>query len=356
VKSETNSHSDNANKVISNKSVQVARLTSGTSSTPAQTTGVRATNGTFSDRVRVTFNPVAGATVYRVYRCLTSGQTCGAAIGYPSTNTFDDKKGIPGTVYFYRVRACNPSACGVLSAANTGFSSTAPGKPTTVRATDGTYTDKVRVTFDTVAGATVYRVFRCLSTGQTCGTPIGYPKAGVFDDTKGNPGTVYYYRVRACTSTACGLFSAANTGFRKTELTKPTGVRASDGAYPLRVRVTWNKVTGATVYRVFRCETTGPSCGSPVAFQKVPVFDDFKGKSGVVYYYRVRACTKTTCGKFSAANSGYRGSLPSAEADQIMLDANDVPIPVLNNYGRLLLIMLMLGIAWRLMLQRYGTK
>ncbi|MCK5360937.1 MAG: hypothetical protein KAJ95_09950, partial [Gammaproteobacteria bacterium] len=88
-----------------------------------------------------------------------------------------------------------------------------PAKPTGIKATDGTFSDRVRVTFNPVAGAKVYRVFRCLSAGQTCGSPIGFPKTGTFDDTKGVPGTVYYYRVRACNATACSLFSAFNKGF-----------------------------------------------------------------------------------------------------------------------------------------------
>jgi len=73
--------------------------------------------------------------------------------------------------------------------------------------------------------------------------------------------------------------------------------------------VTWNKVKGASVYRVFRCPTMGLNCGPPVAYQTNPVLDDFKGDSGVVYYYRVRACN-TTCGLFSVADAGHRGSIP----------------------------------------------
>ena len=179
--------------------------------------------------MRITFNTVEGATVYRVFRCVTAGQTCGSPIGFPKTGTFDDTGGVGGTVYFYRVRACTPTTCGKFSSANTGFSSTgsaAPAKPTNIKATDGTFTGKVRVTFNTVTGATVYRVFRCLTAGQTCGSPIGFPKAGLFDDMKGVSGTVYYYRVRACNPTTCGLFSAANTGHRGSI----PGVQAGAGA------------------------------------------------------------------------------------------------------------------------------
>ena len=325
---------------------------SGTPDELDKPTNIRATDGTFSDRVRITFNTVAGATVYRVFRCLTTaGNACGSPIGFPKTGTFDDTKGVAGTVYYYRVRACDATSCSKFSVANTGFASAAPAKPTNIRATDGTFADRVRITFNTVAGATVYRVFRCLTTaGNTCGSPIGFPKAGTFDDTKGVPGTVYYYRVRACTATVCGKFSVANTGFSSAAPAKPTMVRATDGTFSDKVRITFNTVAGATVYRVFRCLTTaGNACGSPIGFPKTGVFDDRKGDSGIVYYYRVRACNSTKCGLFSAANTGYRGSLPGMKAGEggDVVNASHhttTAIPVLSGVlGRTVFLLMILG-------------
>jgi len=271
-------------------------------------TGIRATDGTFTDRVRVTFSTVSGATVYRIFRCPDNGNNCGSPIGFPKTGSFDDKNAAPGTVYYYRVRACNPTECGKFSVANTGFVSTAPAAPTNVRATDGVYVNRVNLTWNTVTGATVYRVYRCVDNGPNCGSPVGYPKANVFNDLKAAPGKVYFYRVKACSSSDCSNFSAANAGFIAKQPDKPSGIRATDGTYEDRVEVSWNPVTGATVYRVFRCMDTGPACGSPIGFPKGTTFTDKEGSSGTVYYYRVRACTTKHCSKFSVANAGHRGS------------------------------------------------
>jgi len=333
---------------------------------PAKPTGIKATDGVFPDKVRVTFNTVAGATVYRVFRCTTAGQTCGNPIGFPKNGTFDDTGGAPGVIYFYRVRACNSNGCGKFSSSNTGFRSAGsvlPGKPAMVRATDGSFPDKVIVTFNTVSGATVYRVFRCTTDGQTCGSPIGFPRSGTFEDTNGDPGKVYYYRVRGCNSSGCGKFSAYNTGFRSTGSAvpgKPTTVRASDGNFPARVRVTWDKVMGAFNYRIYRCPMKTGDCGSPAAFTKNLVLDDRNGTAGVVYYYRVRACTQTgRCGKYSAQNPGHRGTIPSAtgaagiEAD-IMMRGSAVAIPALSgNFGRTVLILMLLGFGMVLIKRRY---
>lgn len=319
-------------------------------SLPGKPTVVRASDGEFADFVRVTFNEVAGATVYRVFRCLTTGPDCGLPIGFPKTGKFDDHKAVPGVVYYYRVRACIPGKCGLFSAANSGFKQSVPDRPTGIKASDGTSMEHVSVTFNLVPGATVYRMFRCLTLGQDCGQPIGFPKTGQFLDKKAVPGVVYFYRVRACTATTCGLFSAANSGFRKTESTapaKPTVIRATDGTFADRVRVTFNTVTGATVYRVFRCTTKGPDCGSPVGFPKSGSFDDRKGNSGVIYYYRVRACTPSICGQFSVANAGHRGTLTASDAAfAVGADSagNATPIPAINSRsGRWMMILFMLA-------------
>ncbi len=141
----------------------------------------------------------------------------------------------------------------------------------------------------------------------------------------------------------CSDLSAADTGHGARQLDKPTGIRATDGAYGDRVQVTWNPVADAVVYRVFRCMDTGQTCGSPIGFPKTISFDDKRGDSEVVYYYRVRACTADNCGKFSAANTGHRGGISSTESDERIMVVEDEAIPDLNDVGRWLLILMMLG-------------
>jgi len=319
-------------------------------------TGIRASDGTFTDRVRVTFNLVAGATVYRVFRCPDNGNTCGLPVGYPKTGTFDDRKAIPGIVYYYRVRACSPTDCGKFSVANTGFvsaASAAPAVPTGINATDGIYVNRVNLTWNAVNGATTYRIYRCMDNSLNCGSPIGFPRKNIFNDLKGTPEQVYYYRVKACTASDCSDLSAANTGYGAKQLDKPTGIRATDGTYQDRVEVRWNPVTGTAVYRVFRCMDTGQTCGSPVGFPKGTAFNDKKGASGTVYYYRVRACTTEHCSKFSVANTGHRGVISSVERDAERVIVSDVPIPTLSDTGRWILVLMTLGLGLLLMNLKY---
>lgn len=96
-------------------------------------------------------------------------------------------------------------------------------------------------------------------------------------------------------------------------LSPPTGVNATDGAYPDRVQVTWNGVAGAGIYRVHRCSIISDEC-TPISYQTGTSFDDTDGKNSTRYNYRVMACVQflDRCSILSKADEGYRGFIVSA--------------------------------------------
>lgn len=82
---------------------------------------VAASDGTYDDRVRVTFQPVSGATYYRIYRHTTNN--AGQAIQIPAfveSGLFDDRTAIPGVFYYYWVQAVNDVTESALSTSNRG--------------------------------------------------------------------------------------------------------------------------------------------------------------------------------------------------------------------------------------------
>jgi hypothetical protein len=88
--------------------------------------------------------------------------------------------------------------------------------PTGVSATDGTYTNRVRITWNVPSGATKYEVWRNTSSSTGTATRIAYSLTSTsYNDYSATPGTTYYYRVKA--SNVCGNtsgFSSYNTGYR----------------------------------------------------------------------------------------------------------------------------------------------
>jgi len=69
--------------------------------------------------------------------------------------------------------------------------------PTGVSASNGDYIDKVNVMWNTVRGATIYRVFRNTSNDSSTSVDVGTTAANYFFDTTAQTGQNYFYWVRA---------------------------------------------------------------------------------------------------------------------------------------------------------------
>jgi len=82
---------------------------------PAQVTGVAASDGTFTDKVRVTWSSAARASTYKVLR---NGVVIASGI---SGTTYDDTTATPAVTYAYSVKGTNSSGDGPESATNNGY-------------------------------------------------------------------------------------------------------------------------------------------------------------------------------------------------------------------------------------------
>lgn len=286
---------------------------------PEVPTGIAATDGTYIDRVRVTWNAAPGATQYEVWREVTQGGPY-TLRGTVSGTTYDDRDASPGRLYWYKLKACNASGCSAFSSSDSGFTfATAPDPATDVSASDGTYSDRVQVTWTAAAGAATYEVHRSDSEGGT------YAKRGdstgtSYNDTPVTVGTTYWYKVKACNSAGCSAFSVPDSGYAQTggggggggggtpDLPgQPRNVIATDGAFPDKIRVTWSSVSGATRYEIWRSSTdTGGF--AQVGETTGTTYDDTAPAMCEVRWYEVRACNASGCGPFSVANDGYRGA------------------------------------------------
>lgn len=78
---------------------------------------VMASDGQFSDKVRVTWDPVAGAVEYRVYRNIINDSSGAELLGSTGDTSFNDLSAEPGQIYYYWVRSVDSG--GVASQAST---------------------------------------------------------------------------------------------------------------------------------------------------------------------------------------------------------------------------------------------
>ncbi|MBI1377838.1 MAG: hypothetical protein GC157_10205 [Frankiales bacterium] len=243
-------------------------------------TGLSATAG--DGIVSLSWNVVSGATGYNVYRNGTLLQ------GGLSGNSLTDSTVTNGTTYSYYVTALNG---GTESAASATVTATpfvlTPAQPTGLTATAGNA--QVALSWSASANATGYRVYR--------GSTLVSTQAGTtFTDTGLTNGTAYSYYVVATNGAALSPASSTVTATPMAPAPPaPTGVAATAGN--AQVVLTWNAVTPATGYRVYR---GGVLVGSPTA----ATFTDTGLTNGATYTYYVTAVNQTTEGPASASVTG----------------------------------------------------
>ncbi len=86
--------------------------------------------------------------------------------------------------------------------------------PTGVTATDNLYNDKVGIYWDTIRGATNYRIFRNTVNDPASATDVGVTIANSFFDFGAAPNQTFFYWVRAENGTSTSVFSSSEQGVR----------------------------------------------------------------------------------------------------------------------------------------------
>jgi len=185
-----------------------------------------------------------------------------------------------------------------------------PTIPEDISASDGDYLDKVRISWSASNDTTYYQVYRSKGNELTTATQIvnNHPSSP-YDDTSADPGTIYYYWVKACNEYHCSEFSTSDSGWRAADvLTAPTGVLATDGTYNDKVIITWNGVGGADYYQVYRNIVNSTIDATLIADSiSLRTFDDLTAEPETEYYYWLKACKTQVqeCSDYSTFDIGY---------------------------------------------------
>lgn len=220
--------------------------------------------------------------------------TSGVAVG--NSSTADNARTIRETM-------------AVVSAYRTSVIETSPSAPMNVSATDGSSTANVAVTWAASSGATSYSVWRGTSSSSSSAASLSSSVSTTsYTDTSATPGVVYYYWVRASNTSGTSGFSSSNTGYRK--LSPPASVSATDGTLTTGVNVTWNSVSGASYYRVYRATSSGGTKTSLGGWQTALSYLDTAVVAGTTYYYFIQAAVNISGTRPSAYSAYATGKKP----------------------------------------------
>jgi hypothetical protein len=276
-------------------------------SPPPPPTNIKASDGTYSYMVRVTWNPSAGATSYRIFRAnsLDGNRTSVAQV---TANFYEDYDAWGGLqLHYYWVTACatdNDCSKPDDSVPDSGFQGLATPS---VTASDGTSALSVQVNWSLIQAAESYTVYRGTSEAGYNTTFSGIT-GGAYTDTSAITGVVYYYWVKAIAAIDESSMGGPDTGYRN--FAPPEGAQATDGAYPDKVRVTWLGSANASRYQVWRATAAGSGL-IKLGASSSPPYDDASGVSGEIYLYSVSACNsaETICSARGTPDAGHRGQI-----------------------------------------------
>ncbi len=276
-----------------------------------------------SNGIKVSWSKVSGATGYTVYRSeYVNGKWSGwKNMGTAKANksSWTDKSVKSGVQYKYTVRT-------VSNKLKSGYKGTGAlmflSQPTVEIANAAT---GVNVSWNQIAGAKNYIIYRSeynastkkWSGWKTIGT-VGEVTSHI--DTTTSSGVYYKYTVRAVNGGSKGAYKASA---QLLYLAQPTTkiANASNG-----IKVSWNKVSGATGYTVYRSEyqngkwSSWKSMGTAKATKTS--WTDKSVKDGVQYRYTVCAVNGKVKSTYKATAGLVRLQQPTVKVTAQGYDAD----------------------------------
>ena len=253
-------------------------------------------------RPTLTWNAVSGAAKYEVYRARSKDgdyikYSTVTGTSYTNTSYIEN-----GNTYYYKVRALKSDGTAgawssivavtykqTLSAPAVTGGNDSQGRPT--------------LTWKAVTGAAKYEVYRARSKDgdyikYSTVTGTSYTNTSYIEN-----GNTYYYKVRALKSDGtAGAWSSIVSVTYKQTLSAPAVTGGNDAQG--RPTLTWNAVTGAAKYEVYRARSKDGTYTKYSTTTGTAYTNSSYLTSGATYYYKVRALDANgNAGPYSAVVS-----------------------------------------------------
>ena len=156
---------------------------------------------------------------------------------------------------------------------------------------------KPYIYWSAVDGAGKYYVYRSTSKNGTY-EYIGYTAKTNYTDSKAVAGTTYYYKVKAISKVRSTANSSLSAAVAVTcRCARPSVKITTSNGDP---KLTWNAVTGASQYEVYRATSKNGSYTKMFTTSNLS-YTNTSAKAGTTYYYKVKAVSKVK----STANSAF---------------------------------------------------
>jgi len=274
---------------------------------------VKASNIASSGKIKLTWNAIEGAKGYEVHFSTDSKNwtllktTTGTSLNHTSAAV--------GTKYYYKVRA-SYSGSDMTSDFSEVISRTCDLPRPTLSVTNVASTGKIKLTWEKLAATKSYKVYR--STDNKTWNLLKETTGTSLTNTSATAGTKYYYKVMAVHNTSAANSAYSEVVSRTCDLARPVAsVTLNSSGNPV---VNWNKISGASKYKVYIYNSAGTLLKTSTATgTKLTHSSAEKGKT---YGYQVAAIHSN-----SAANS--------AKSDKVSIRATKASIVERGSYENL---------------------
>lgn len=262
-------------------------------------------SSTSYNSIKLTWSKVNGATSYEVYRS-TKKSSGFKKIASTKTNSYTNKKLKTNKTYYYKIKAKNKYTKSPYSSVVKGKSELAV--PKNLKASSASY-NSIKLTWSKAGGASKYDIYR--STKKNSGyKKIKTTSSTKYTDKKLSSGTTYYYKIKAVRGSYKSDYSDR---VQCKPLPPATSKFKAESVSYNEIKLSWNKVTGATKYVIYRStkEKSGFKKIETINNADTLTFTDSKLTTGTKYYYRIYTYVDKAKGGYKTASATPITNAPS---------------------------------------------
>lgn len=251
-----------------------------------------------SGKIRIKWKAVSGAVGYAVYRATSRDGEYTLLKTTKGTSLNNISNTTAGNAYYYKVMALAED-----ENANSAFSTmkyrTCDLPQPEVTLSNIESSGKIRISWEKIDGANKYRVYRS-ADGENWSLLKTTTGTGLNNISNTTAGTTYFYKVVAVCANSAGNSAESEVESRTCTLAQPdASVKLNSKGKPV---VTWDKISGASRYRVHILDSAGKLLKTVSA--SGTKLTHSTAKSDANYQYRVMAIHAD-----SAANSALSDSV-----------------------------------------------
>lgn len=244
-----------------------------------------------STSLEITWKKVNGASGYVIYRSNSQNGSYSKikTIENADTVTYTDTKRTEGKNYYYKVEAYNYNDGTKGYSGRSAVKSGKTLKKTSIT-TLASSANAIQIKWKKNSDGTGYQIYRSTSKNGTYKKvkTISKNSTTSYKDSGLTGGKTYYYKVRVIGKDGSKTTYASYSSVKSAYVIKKTSIKSVESKTDTSLKITWNKVSGAKKYVVYRSTSKNGSYKKiGTTKSSVVTYTDKKLTTNKTYYYKV---------------------------------------------------------------------